>query len=205
MRFSLVDRPARCLAAIDLLDQCVDALVQGDDAVARRLAAESDIAELRAWFVESQTPSLVFGRLEIDQPQPGPAIPKGTIHTTADSRAVYGRDRWHCRFCSCKVIDPDARDRLRKLLPDLPWGPTNASRHGGLIVHMASTDHVLPRSWGGTNDHTNLVTACWPCQFSRGEYRIEDCGIADPFDRPPVTSDWDGLRRILEVPVPRAT
>ena len=34
--------------------------------------------------------------------------------------------------------------------------------------------------WGGSNEEDNLVTACWPCRFSRHEHRIERCSaLAD--------------------------
>lgn len=34
--------------------------------------------------------------------------------------------------------------------------------------HTATIDHVIPRSRGGTNDLSNLVIACSPCNHKRG-------------------------------------
>ena len=31
-----------------------------------------------------------------------------------------------------------------------------------------TVDHVVPASEGGTNDMTNLVAACWPCNRQKG-------------------------------------
>lgn len=75
-------------------------------------------------------------------------------------------------------------------------------RHDGTIAVLGSHDHVVPRSWGGSNELDNLVTACWPCQFGRGNARLEDCGLIDPRDRAPVVDDWDGLSRLVVVRTP---
>jgi 5-methylcytosine-specific restriction endonuclease McrA len=96
------------------------------------------------------------------------------------------------------VIETSVRDKLRRELPDAArWGPKNTDQHTGLFIHMASPDHVLPWSHGGLNNLDNLVTACWTCQFARGERSLEDARIIDPRSRPLVRDDWDGLRRIL--------
>jgi 5-methylcytosine-specific restriction endonuclease McrA len=63
---------------------------------------------------------------------------------------------------------------------------------------MGSHDHVLPLSYGGSNDLGNLVTACWVCQFGRGEWLIEDVRVSDPREREPLRDEWDGLLRILK-------
>lgn len=34
-------------------------------------------------------------------------------------------------------------------------------------------DHVKPVSKGGTNEHTNLVTACLPCNAARGNKAVK--------------------------------
>lgn len=37
-----------------------------------------------------------------------------------------------------------------------------------LSPHMATVDHVVPRSLGGGNEWENLVAACWACNMGRG-------------------------------------
>ncbi len=59
-------------------------------------------------------------------------------------------------------------------------------------------DHVIPYARGGGNGPDNLVTACWPCNFGRGSYSLEEVGLADPRGRPPVLDGWDGLKRVLD-------
>jgi len=50
---------------------------------------------------------------------------------------------------------------------------------------------------GGTNDEGNLVTACWPCQFGRGAWSLEEVGLLDPRLRAPIKDGQDGLTRLL--------
>jgi hypothetical protein len=33
---------------------------------------------------------------------------------------------------------------------------------------LATVDHVIPLSWGGTNHPSNLVVACSPCNMKKG-------------------------------------
>ena len=44
-----------------------------------------------------------------------------------------------------------------------------------------SVDHLLARSWGGTNAHTNLVVACKECNDAKGN--MDDIAFADMIDR----------------------
>lgn len=38
---------------------------------------------------------------------------------------------------------------------------------------MATEDHVIPRSAGGSDDLANLLLACFPCNNDRGDMPIE--------------------------------
>lgn len=58
--------------------------------------------------------------------------------TTIDRKAILNRDGWRCRYCGC----------------DLTPG-------------FAHIDHVVPLSRGGTNDDSNLCSACPPCNLSK--------------------------------------
>lgn len=61
---------------------------------------------------------------------------------------VWIRDEWACVYCAVAVVDP---------MDNPPRGIT------------ATVDHVTPRSKGGSNKDTNLVTACWNCNKKRGD------------------------------------
>lgn len=60
--------------------------------------------------------------------------------------AIYLRDGMACCYCGATV-------------------------ETGAIL---SLDHITPRSLGGDNSHSNLVTSCKKCNSSRGNRSIED-------------------------------
>lgn len=59
----------------------------------------------------------------------------------ADRFRILARDRFTCRYCGVKAT-------------------------GGATLHV---DHVKPRSKGGTNDPSNLVTACSDCNLGKSD------------------------------------
>lgn len=63
---------------------------------------------------------------------------------------IYERDGWCCVWCGSPV----------KAAGKVPGPHVRA-------CNLASLDHVLPRSRGGTNDAHNLVTACIDCNSLR--------------------------------------
>jgi len=58
--------------------------------------------------------------------------------------AIYHRDGWACAYCGRGLV-----------------GPHRVSGSG------LTLDHLIPRSQGGSNHETNLVTACGTCNSSR--------------------------------------
>lgn len=56
--------------------------------------------------------------------------------------AIYLRDQFTCVYCNANLANQPAR--------------------------LRSLDHVIPVVDGGTNEHTNLVTACKKCNDSKG-------------------------------------
>ena len=39
----------------------------------------------------------------------------------------------------------------------------------GLTVMAQCTDHTIPKAQGGTDDETNLMSACWACNNARAQ------------------------------------
>jgi hypothetical protein len=75
---------------------------------------------------------------------------------------------------------------------------TRQEHHGAAVALRACADHVVPHARGGQTNAENLVTACWPCNFAKAGYAIEEIGIEDPRLRPPRTADdWDGLMSLV--------
>lgn len=201
-RHTLITHPPESTVTLDLMSEAADLFLDGRIQEAAAKIVEADIRSLREWFhYKGQPTTKVLRSHGIERSKL--AKPPKELKTQRDATAqmkdfVFARDGWHCRFCGIRVIDPRARKCLAGIFSEFEWGRRNLDKHACLAVH-ASHDHVLPRSWGGSNDDGNLVTACWPCQFSRMEHRIEECGISDPRERDPIKTDWDGLLRFLEV------
>lgn len=71
--------------------------------------------------------------------------------------ALYIRDRFQCAYCG--------RD-LRHAAPN-----------------EITLDHLLPRSAGGSNEATNLITACVSCNSSRQDKPWMDYATGGAIDR----------------------
>ncbi len=68
--------------------------------------------------------------------------------------AIFARDNGCCVYCGVQT------HRLQKGLSRSP--------------HLATLDHVLPRSMGGPLNQANLVLACQACNNARGIMDAEE-------------------------------
>jgi len=69
-------------------------------------------------------------------------------------RRIYERDGWRCVWCE----SPVARQSRFISVDD-----------NNRPIPQATIDHVVPRSRGGTNDASNLITCCSDCNAKRGD------------------------------------
>ena len=185
-------------AAADLLDQAADAVLDGDLTLARQLITQADMPLIAAYtaFITGAVNPLVHWQIAMPSESTTPRSAQ-RMPSASRERAIYERDGWRCRYCSTCVIDRGMRSWLHKCIPESArWGKRNAEKHSALAALSASLDHVLPHSRGGTNDESNLVTACNACQFGRGQWTLEEVGFADPRQFPPDLNAWDGLTRL---------
>ena len=65
---------------------------------------------------------------------------------------LFARDRYRCQYCGRAAAELKPRESLTR-------------------------DHLLPLSRGGTNDWTNVVTACSPCNTRKGKRMPEEIGM----------------------------
>ena len=189
--------------ALDLLDRAADALLTGDGRLARELvrAANIPIVHLTAKKIMNTVTPEIHRLRRIDRPAAAERAPL-RMPGGSEKTVVFVRDGWHCRFCGVRVISPQARKAMVALLPDaICWNGPSANFHAAFYAVSATLDHILPHSVGGTNDTSNLVTTCWPCNFGRGAYLVEEVGLADPRTREPILDGWDGLNRLVQPPV----
>jgi 5-methylcytosine-specific restriction endonuclease McrA len=75
--------------------------------------------------------------------------------------ALYARDEYRCTYCLC-AVSPGVQ---------LAPGIVEASIPG---TALATLDHATPRSLGGSNDRSNLRTACVSCNAAKGERTEQD-------------------------------
>ena len=179
---------------------------------AARLAARGDLeeastrisalrgSEAAAWFdnhgqVSGKTRDRVLGVAAPTTQR----VKRTGVTSSVLIRQVHLRDAFHCRYCGLPTIAREVTKALHVLLGSavLPWGGTNATMHGVPYLARAEYDHVHPITLGGTDDESNLVTACLSCNYGKHQYTIAQLGLEDPRARSPVDSDWDGLISLL--------
>lgn len=201
----LAERPDRCLVpasrvhhdAAGLFADAVAATVAGDEDTARAVLGRIHDAPFRDRWVAAgwewkwrhrPTQHRIF-----DGDKAPAYIPAGTL------RYIQDRDGWRCRFCDLRLVDWRVLKELCVRFPDeLSWGTQDVDQHAAVAGLRFSPEHVFPRSRGGSNDPDNLVSACWTCQFQKGECTLEELWLDDPRNRAPVTGDWDGLKTTFD-------
>ncbi|GAC1476735.1 MAG: HNH endonuclease [Gemmatimonadaceae bacterium] len=65
---------------------------------------------------------------------------------------LFARDRYRCQYCGRAQVELKPREALTR-------------------------DHLMPLSRGGTNDWTNVVTACSPCNTRKGNRLPDEIGM----------------------------
>lgn len=203
--------PRRCFlepipeifAAAEALDEAAGRHLAGDAAGARAAIRSANDPRIRDWVetVWSGLKPEIHRWREVTGAPPKlarDAVVHPRAPNSATKRAVIERDGHRCRFCGIPVIRAEIRKALHKAYPDaLPWGKTNMTQHAGFQAMWVQYDHVLPHSRGGSSTESNVVVTCGPCNFGRGEFTLAHVALLDPRDLPPVSSDWDGLERLL--------
>lgn len=191
---SLFGRVPELDDALDRLDEAADWIVEGRPDLAAELVQGIDTLPLRALWRRKDERNHALRRELGKRPRGGGR--RGISKAT--EREVFERDGWHCRYCSTRVIDPEARKRFCAYLPGLGlWGRTDRARNVALLVASATADHVEPQWAGGKDDESNLVCACWVCNFGKMSWTVQELGITDPLLRRPIVDDWKGLRKLL--------
>ena len=193
--------PELSLAA-GYLNEAVEAHLHGKTELAGELIRAADLPAITAW-----TESLWGRGGPWSRPFPiehvPPAVPKeqrkARMPERAAMAAIVARDGFHCRFCGIPVVRAEVRVMLNKLYPSAArWGSKNSEQHAGLQALWLTFDHILPWSRGGSSEPENVVVACQPCNCGRAELTLEQVGVADPRERVPARTDWDGLERLLK-------
>ena len=106
---------------------------------------------------------------------------RARMPNSRQTREVLERDRWSCRYCGSPLLLRSQLDKFRSLIGDdlFPLGRTNLSKHGAYFLHVATIDHILPWSAGGTNEPDNLAATCHACNFGKDDFTLEQLGLQD--------------------------
>lgn len=199
MRRSLLEPIPELGIAAKLLDVAVDASLNNLPGLAASSIKSADMLAIREYTIKIVGPLTREVHRQVKRPKPIPKEQRDPRRMPAASvqEEIFQRDGWHCRFCGVPVISRKARKVLVNLFPvEAHWGKREYERHAALYSMAVSLDHVHPHSRGGKNEIENFVTACYCCQFGRGEWTLEEAELTDPRGFPPVANSWDGLARI---------
>ena len=199
MRRSLLQPIPELKLASKLLDAAADALIFGHLELASNLIAGSDIEEIMDYTIRIIGPLSKEVHRQTHRPKPLPKDQRDPTRMPTQSvqYEIFNRDGWRCRFCGTPVISRKARSVLVSTFPaETQWKNKEYDRHSALYSMAVSLDHVEPHSRGGKNEIGNFVTACYCCQFGRGEWTLEESELLDPRDFDPIVDTWDGLSRL---------
>jgi 5-methylcytosine-specific restriction endonuclease McrA len=200
MRQSLLPPIPHLHLAAKLLDAAADALLKGHHDEARSLVLQSDIPEIGTYSKRLLATMTVEVHRQVRRPKCRSKAERdpARMPTKKEQVAIFCRDGWRCRFCGAMVICKSARSVLTRTFPsETRWLGPEFQRHSALYALASSLDHIVPHSRGGKHEYSNFITACYCCQFGRGEWTLEESQLLDPRDRPPIVDSWDGLRRLV--------
>ena len=89
---------------------------------------------------------------------------------------LFARDQYRCQYCGRHMSEFKLREALTR-------------------------DHLVPLSRGGTNDWTNVITACSPCNTRKGNRLPEEIGmhpLTNPVEPHFVHLSW-AVRRLTPI------
>jgi|JI10StandDraft_1071094.scaffolds.fasta_scaffold272318_2 hypothetical protein len=198
LRRSFMPLTSAHVAVVQALMDAAQAHVQGDVVLANALFTQADEPSMADYVLR------IIGKIDVvihrqaRTPEAALLIAKALqagMPSSVEQQQIFERDGWHCRCCGVPVVCSRARTRLSACYTAVRWGKRNVERHAGIFALMASLDHALPRSRGGGNEASNLLTVCWPCQFGRMDWTYEEVQMADPRVCPvhPRLAGWKGL------------
>ncbi len=182
------------------LDAAVSAHLAGQRALADELIRLADIPAVTEWTESLWGSGGPWSRpLSVENPPtsvPKDQRVKARMPAIAVKSALLARDGFQCRFCGIPLVRKEMRSQIRNAYPEaLRWGDRNAEQHAGFQAMWLQYDHLLPHAMGGTNELSNMVATCAPCNYGRWNLTLEQVGLTDPRLRDPIRSTWDGLER----------
>ena len=188
------------------MDDAVTAHLDGDLTKVAELIRRADVPALSAWSESLWGAGGPWSLPPLPVENPLPFVPRESrikvrMPPTEDLALLLQRDGYHCRFCGIPLVRAEIRMLIRSAYPEaLRWGPRNADQHAAFQAMWLQYDHLIPHARGGTNDVSNMLVTCAPCNNGRSNLTLEEVGLSHPLAREPVRSAWDGLERFTLLP-----
>lgn len=193
--------PAWFDSELDVFAEAVRSAATGDVSNARLVLSRVRDADLRDWYIVHGQNS---GRSRHDHFQ-RPRSPTGSTDSLRSPKRfeaeTFARDGYRCRYCSTRVVPNQVMKAFQAVVgcAAFPMGSKNENRHGVVLAFSPVADHVVDWSIGGRTHPSNLVTACWSCNYGKYWYSLDQLAIDDPRDRAPIRDEWDGLLPLVTV------
>ncbi len=201
----LIERPTWFSESFDHFRNAVTFAVAGNIKESLEALGATRSKEIQNWFHEKAQNAGVnrIGAIK-SQDSGGEKIPvtKRAPKKVRDglAREVLERDGYRCRYCQAPVVFNKELREFQQLVGEVnfPIMKNNLISHGITRAFYNSFDHVVPLSRGGCNDASNLVTACYPCNFGKADLTLKQLGLDDPRDRSVLKDPtWNGLTDVF--------
>ena len=186
-----------------LLAEAAAAHLAGNRAAVVALLEASNLPSVRAWTESIWGKKGEFAvRGPYDSDPPVHRLEKARMPSLSLQKQLHAEGGYYCRFCGIPVVRREVREFFRKTYPEARlWGTKNLEQHAALQCMWAQYDHVVPHARGGSNDSSNLVVTCAPCNYGRMKYTLKEAGLEDPRNYPPRAGPWAGLEEVLSEPL----
>ena len=168
--------------SLSVFVQAFQAILEGDTATALDHLRNTRGHELNQWFdIHAQNAGRFRARHFGEEPvTPVELDPVKSI--TKFEAALMSRDAYTCQYCRTRVFTGSElrafRDRVGS--ENFRTEGSNKQRHGIKLVFSGTLDHVVPYKRGGRTSPENLVTCCWPCNYGKSSFTLQELGLVDP-------------------------
>lgn len=183
--------------SLDIFLEAVNLFLQADRAGCLAAIENTRGPEIANWYIQhgqntGKFRKEVFGNAPLPDMQP---LDKKRKPSDSLEDDVFYRDFYKCRYCDNRLISQNFFKVFIKKLNSLTFqkGKKNLEIHGIILLTWPFADHVVAHKLGGRTDLSNLVASCYSCNFGKAQYTVEQLGIENPFNRPPVHDGWNGL------------
>lgn len=200
----LCERPFDFNLSFHELERAIGSALNGELTLGLSCLERTRHLEIQEWYIACAQVAGARRHAEFGHPEAWePEVPEHAQDTryivTALARSILERDRYQCRYCHIPVIYKAEAKKLQVLFgaENFRVSKSNRIAHGTLRAFYNSFDHVLPLSRGGTTSLDNLVTACYPCNFGKDNFTLNQLGLPSPFESMPNKSNHDGFTTLL--------